>query len=48
MKTVNCPNCGAPLSINETAKCPYCGTVVTVPNTDFVISSIRGLKQKTV
>ena len=48
MQKVNCPNCGAPLTINETAKCPYCGTVVTVPNTDFVISSIRGLKQKTV
>lgn len=47
MQSVNCPNCGAPLSINETAKCPYCGTVVTVPNTDFVISSIRGLKQQT-
>ncbi len=47
MKKVNCPNCGAPVSINETAKCPYCGTVITVPNTDFVISSIRGLKQET-
>lgn len=47
METVNCPNCGAPVSINETAKCPYCGSVITVENQDWVISGIRGISQQT-
>lgn len=47
METVSCPNCGAPVSINETAKCPYCGSVITVENQDWVISGIRGISQQT-
>ena len=46
IETVNCPNCGAPVSINETAKCPYCDSVITVENQDWVISSIRGIAQQ--
>ena len=42
-----CPNCGAPVNINQTAKCEYCDSVITVENHDFVLSSIRGLAQRT-
>ena len=44
---VSCPNCGAPLSINATAKCPYCDSVVTVDAHDWAISAIRGIAQRT-
>ena len=47
LRTFNCPNCGAPLSINESAKCPYCDSVVTVEPHDFVIADIEGLAQQT-
>lgn len=43
----NCPNCGAPVNINKTAKCPYCDTVITVDEHDWVLYSIKGLTQKT-
>ena len=46
MRTVNCPNCGAPLSINETAQCPYCDSVVTLEQHDWVITAIKGLSQR--
>jgi len=47
MHKVNCPNCGAPLSINTTAKCPYCETVVTLKDHDWAISAIKGISQVT-
>ena len=47
LHTINCPNCGAPLEINMTAKCPYCDSVVTDEQHDFVISRITGISQKT-
>lgn len=48
LKTVTCPNCGAPVSINKSAKCPYCDTVITLAEHDWVLSSIKGLSQKSV
>lgn len=45
--TVNCPNCGAPLDINTTAKCPYCDSIVTVKAHDWAICGIKGLSQRT-
>ena len=48
MKTVTCPNCGAPVAINKSAKCPYCDTVITLAEHDWVLSSIKGLSQKSV
>lgn len=44
----NCPNCGATVNINRTAKCPYCDSIITVDNQSFVISAIRGISQKTL
>jgi len=46
MTQVSCPNCGAPLDISHTGKCPYCDTVVTLSDHDWVLSSIKGISQK--
>ena len=46
MQVVNCPNCGAPVSINKTAKCPFCDSVITVIAKDWVLASIKGLSQR--
>ena len=42
-----CPGCGAPLSINTTAKCPYCGRVVTLDEHDWALCAIKGISQTT-
>jgi hypothetical protein len=47
MKTVNCPNCGAPVSINQSAKCPYCDAVITLDDHDWAICTIKGISQRT-
>lgn len=47
MHHVSCPSCGAPLSINQSAKCDYCGTVVTLADHDWVIYAIKGISQVT-
>jgi len=48
LQKVNCPNCGAPLSINHSSKCPYCDTVVTLEEHDWAICAIRGISQQTM
>jgi hypothetical protein len=47
VKEIECPNCGAPVSINRTADCPYCGAVITVNEHGWVLSGIKGLSQRT-
>ncbi len=42
-----CPNCGAPLDINSSAKCEYCDSVIIKDATDWCINSIKGISQKT-
>ena len=42
-----CPNCGAPLDLNHTAKCEYCGAIITAAEYDWVISAIKGISQRT-
>ena len=44
----HCPNCGAPLSVNESIKCPYCDSVLTFSDHDWTVSMIRGISQRTV
>ena len=44
----HCPNCGAPLSVNESAKCPYCDTVLTFKDHDWTIYAVKGIAQRTV
>jgi len=46
-RTFNCPNCGASLDINHSAKCPYCSSVITAKDHDWVISTIKGIAQET-
>ena len=43
----NCPNCGAPVNINATARCPYCDTIITVDANDWAIVNIKGISQRT-
>lgn len=43
---VSCPNCGAPMNVNQSRKCEYCGTVVTLSEYDWVVSAIRGISQQ--
>ncbi len=43
----NCPNCGAPLDLNATAKCQYCGAVIQSADFDWVIKTIKGISQQT-
>ena len=47
VQSVVCPHCGATLNINKTARCDYCQSIVTVEEHGFVISSIKGLAQRT-
>ena len=47
MHSVSCPGCGAPLSINTTAKCPYCGRVVPLDEHDWALCAIKGISQTT-
>ncbi len=46
MTEVNCPNCGAPISIKQSGRCPYCDTVITLSDHDWVLSSIKGISQR--
>ena len=47
MTVHNCPNCGAVLNINQTARCEYCGSIVTVQAHEWAVSNIKGLSQHT-
>lgn len=47
IRVVNCPNCGAPLNISKTAKCEYCDSIVTVDSTDWVVTEMKGISQRT-
>ena len=44
----HCPNCGAPLSVNESAKCPYCDAIITFTDHDWTIYAVKGIAQRTV
>lgn len=46
-RSLSCPHCGAPLDINRTAKCEYCGSIVTVDSTDWAVSDMKGISQRT-
>ena len=48
VRTVNCPNCGSPIDINQSAVCKYCGSTLQAAPEEWVISGIKGLSQRTV
>lgn len=47
VKRISCLSCGAPLDMNASARCPYCGSVIRRQAQDWVISAIRGIRQRT-
>lgn len=46
VKTGNCPNCGAPINLNQSGKCEYCGSVISTTEYDWVLSKIDALQQR--
>jgi predicted lipid-binding transport protein (Tim44 family)/ribosomal protein L37E len=44
----NCPHCGAPIDLTQSARCAYCGSIVKAAEFDWVLSKIRGVSQRTV
>ncbi len=44
-KTIICPNCGAPVDINASARCEYCDTVLVQDSHTWAICSIKGISQ---
>ena len=48
VRPINCPNCGAPLDINTSARCPYCGSVLASEGADWAICAIHGISQQTM
>ena len=43
----NCPHCGAPIDLTQSARCSYCHSIVTAPEFDWVLSNIKGIAQQT-
>ena len=43
-----CPNCGAPLDINVSARCEYCNSVIESSEHDWAICSIKAISQTTL
>lgn len=43
--TVQCPNCGAPVDVNESGECAYCGTVITNGEHDWVLCNMDDVGQ---
>lgn len=46
MDDTHCPNCGAPINLNQSAICEYCGSVFESNRYDWVLSEIRGVSQR--
>ncbi len=44
----NCPHCGAPIDLTQSARCSYCHSIVTAPEFDWVLSNIKGIAQQTI
>ncbi len=43
-----CPNCGAPLEINHSAKCEYCNSIIETDTFNWAVRDIKGISQRTV
>jgi hypothetical protein len=44
----NCPHCGAPIDLAQSARCSYCHSLVTAPEFDWVLSTVQGVAQQTM
>ncbi len=47
-RTITCPNCGAAININQSARCPYCQSIIQVEAHDWALTGIKGIAQQTV
>lgn len=45
-KPNKCPNCNAPLDVNQSSVCPYCDSVVISDNHDWVLSKKQMISQR--
>lgn len=43
----SCPNCGAPLELNKSAKCEYCGSIIESDTFNWAVREIKGISQRT-
>lgn len=43
----SCPNCGAPIDLNKSAKCEYCGSIIETDTFDWAVREIKGISQRT-
>lgn len=48
LKKSFCPNCGAPVELNRSAKCEYCGTILSAAAQDWAIAVIKGISRQAV
>lgn len=48
VRSKNCPNCGAALSMSNSSKCDFCGSIITNCDFDWVLSCINTLTPTTV
>ena len=48
VKKIFCPNCGAPLDVNSSARCEYCGSVINASSHDWAICNITAISQQTM
>ena len=43
----SCPNCGAPIDLNKSAKCEYCGSIIETDSFNWAVREIKGISQRT-
>ena len=44
--TGHCPNCGAPINMNQSGKCEFCGSVISTTVHDWVLSKVDAIQQR--
>ena len=44
----SCPNCGAPIDLNKSAKCEFCDSVIEADTFNWAVREIKGISQRTV
>ncbi len=45
VKVMECPNCGAETSVNQSGKCEYCGSTLHTESFDWVLNKVDKLSQ---
>ena len=45
IRTMNCPNCGAPTQITSSGKCDYCGSVITTRDYGWVLANLEPFRR---